>query len=188
MSKSKLHVIIASTRPGRIGLPIGQWFFEHAEKHGKFEVRLVDLKEVALPILDEPQHPRLQKYEHAHTKAWSAIVDAADAFVLVTPEYNFSVAPALVNAFDYVYKEWGYKPAAFVSYGGVSGGLRGVQHAKHMVSALKMVPIVEAVTLPFATKSVVDGKFQASEENGKAATAMLDELLRWAVALKPMRA
>jgi len=65
----KLHVIIASTRPGRIGLPVGQWFFERAKAHAKLDVTLVDLKEVALPLYDEAEHPRLEKYQHAHTKA-----------------------------------------------------------------------------------------------------------------------
>ena len=185
---SKLHVIIASTRPGRIGLPIGLWFVERARTHAKFEVTLVDLKEVNLPMYDEPQHPRFEKYEHAHTKAWSASVRAADAFVIVTPEYNYSAPPSLMNAFDYVYNEWNYKPAAFVSYGGISGGLRAVQHAKNTVTTLKMMPIFEGVVLPFAAKSVTDGKFQGTEANDQAATAMLDELLRWAEALKPLRA
>ena len=62
----KLHVVIASTRPGRTGLPVGAWFFECAKLHGKFDVELIDLKEVNLPFLDEPQHPRLRQYEHAH--------------------------------------------------------------------------------------------------------------------------
>ena len=85
-----LTVIIASTRPGRAGLPIASWFVEHAKKDGRFDVVVADLKEIGLPILDEPKHPRFQQYEHEHTKRWSAIVAAADAFVIVTPEYNFS--------------------------------------------------------------------------------------------------
>jgi NAD(P)H-dependent FMN reductase len=183
-----LHVIIASTRPGRIGLPIGTWFAAQARSHAKFEVKVVDLKELNLPFHDEPKHPKMQQYEHEHTKAWSAIVSAADAFVIVTPEYNFSAPPSLLNAFNYLYNEWNYKPAAFVSYGGISGGLRSVQHAKQTVTTLKMMPIVEAVALPFAGKSVVDGTFKSTDDNDKAASAMLDELLRWAVALEPMRA
>lgn len=183
----KLHVVIASTRPGRIGLPIGNWFFERAKAHGKFEVNLVDLKEVALPLLDEPKHPKLGQYEHAHTKAWSATVKAGDAFVFVTPEYNFAVAPALLNALDYLYTEWNYKPAGFVSYGGISAGLRAVQMAKQALTTLNMMPIVDAVALPFAMKQVADGVFQGNEANEKAATAMLDELHRWAEALAPMR-
>jgi NAD(P)H-dependent FMN reductase len=183
----KLHVIIASTRPGRVGLPIGNWAHERAKAHGKFDVTLVDLKEVNLPMMDEPKHPRLQEYEHAHTKAWSAIVAAADAFLLVTPEYNFSTAPSLLNAFDYLYKEWNDKPAAFVSYGGVSGGLRAVEMTKQTLCALKVLPLTEAVTLPFGMKQVADGKFTATPENEKAATAVLDALHRYATALKPMR-
>jgi NAD(P)H-dependent FMN reductase len=184
---SKLHVIIASTRPGRIGLPIGNWFFERAKAHGKFDVTLVDLKEVNLPLFDEPQHPRFGTYEHAHTKAWSATVSAADAFVFVTPEYNFSTSPALLNALDYLFKEWAYKPAAFVSYGGISAGLRAVQMAKQTLTTLSMMPIVEAVALPFAMKQVADGVFQGNETNEKAAADMLDALHRWAQALEPMR-
>ena len=183
----KLHVVIASTRPGRIGLPVGNWFSERAKAHGKFEVNLVDLKEVNLPLLDEPKHPKLGQYEHAHTKAWSATVKAGDAFVFVTPEYNFAVAPALLNALDYLYTEWNYKPAGFVSYGGISAGLRAVQMAKQALTTLNMMPIVDAVALPFAMKQVADGVFQGNEANEKAATAMLDELHRWAEALAPMR-
>ncbi len=183
----KLHVIIASTRPGRVGLPIGRWAHQQAKAHGKFEVTLVDLAEVNLPMMDEPKHPRLQQYEHAHTKAWSATVAAADAFVFVTPEYNYSTAPALLNALDYVYKEWNYKPAAFVSYGGISGGMRAVEMTKHTLSVLKMVPLLEAVTLPFAAKQITADEFGATPENEKSATAMLDELHRWAQALAPMR-
>jgi NAD(P)H-dependent FMN reductase len=184
----KLHVVIASTRPGRIGLPIGTWFAERAKAHGKFDVQVVDLKEVNLPLLDEPKHPRLGQYEHEHTKKWSATVKAADAFVFVTPEYNYSTAPSLQNAFDYVYTEWNYKPASFVSYGGVSGGLRAVQMAKQTVTALNMMPIAEAVALPFAAKQIAGGVFQGNEANDKAGSAMLDELHRWAQALKSMRA
>jgi NAD(P)H-dependent FMN reductase len=184
----KLHVIIASTRPGRTGLPVGTWAHERAKAHGKFDVTLVDLKEVNLPLMDEPKHPRLQQYEHELTKAWSATVAAADAFVLVTPEYNYSVAPTLLNAFDHLYKEWNYKPAAFVSYGGLSGGMRAVEMAKQTVCALRMVPLTEAVTLPFAAKQIAEGKFSGTPENEKAAAAMLDELHRYATALKPMRA
>jgi len=183
----KLHVIVASVRPGRIGLPIGNWFVERAKAHGKFDVTLVDLKEVGLPFHDEPKHPKLGQYEHAHTKAWSATVKSGDAFVFVTPEYNFSVSPALLNALDFLYTEWSYKPASFVSYGGISAGLRAVQMAKAALTTFNMMPIVEAVALPFAMKQVADGVFQGSETNDKAASGMLDELHRWAQALEPMR-
>ena len=182
-----LTVIIASTRPGRAGEPIAKWFIERAKKHGAFDVVVADLKEINLPLLDEPEHPRFQKYQHEHTKKWAAIVAAADAYAIVTPEYNFSAPPALVNALDYVLKEWQYKPACFVSYGGVSGGLRSVQMTKLLLTAMKVVPLPEAVTIPFFSKMMKDGAFQGSEELEKSIKPMLDELHKWATALKTVR-
>ena len=184
----KLHVVVCSTRPGRVGPAIANWFHGFAQKHGKFEVSLVDLAEVNLPLLDEPHHPRLRQYTKEHTKRWSATVDAADAFVFVTPEYNFSTPPALVNALDFVFHEWAYKPAAFVCYGGASGGLRSVQMTKLIATTLKMMPMQETVALPFFSKHIEDGVFKGDEAHDKAATAMLDETLRWADALKVLRA
>jgi NAD(P)H-dependent FMN reductase len=184
----KLHVVIVSTRPTRIGPSIGHWFIERAREHAKFEVKLVDLAEAALPVFDEPEHPRFKRYVNAHTKAWSATVDAADAFVFVTPEYNYSVPPSLVNALDYLSAEWAYKPAGFVSYGGASGGVRSVQMAKQILSSLKVVPLPEAVAIPFFSNHVNDAKiFTGTEQHAKSATAMLDELVRWAGALKTLR-
>jgi NAD(P)H-dependent FMN reductase len=182
-----LHVIAASVRTERAGLAVAEWFAEFARSHGQFTIRLVDLKEVNLPLLDEPQHPRLQKYQYDHTKAWSAIVREADAYVFVTPEYNFGAPPALVNALDYVYLEWNYKAAGFVSYGGISGGTRSVQMTKQVVTTLKMMPMFEAVNIPFFTQFMKDGKFQANETHQKAAKAMLDELAKWTAALTSLR-
>lgn len=184
----KLSVVIGSTRPGRVGLPVGHWFFERAKSHGKFDVELVDLKERNLPLLDEPKHPRLRDYEHEHTKAWSAIVAASDAFVFVTPEYNYSAAPALLNALDYLFHEWAYKAAGFVSYGGVSGGMRAVQMIKQPLSVLKVVSIPEAVTIPFYSQLMDSGVFRGSELLEKSAVTMLDELERWTGALSALRA
>ncbi len=185
----KLAVVVASTRPGRVGLPVGRWFFAAARAHAKFEVELIDLKEVALPPLDEPRHPRFRQYEHAHTKAWSARIEAIDAFVLVTPEYNYGLAPALVNALDYLAKEWAYKPAAFVSYGGVSGGTRSVEMTKQVLTALKMMAIPESVIIPFVSKQIdaQSGEFVAAEAQQQAVALILDELLRWSSALAPLR-
>jgi NAD(P)H-dependent FMN reductase len=182
-----LHTIVCSTRPGRVGLAVAQWFHEIARRHGGFDARLVDLAEFNLPVYDEPRHPNLQQYEHEHTKRWSASLAAADAFVFVTPEYNYGPPPSLLNALDYVYKEWNYKPAAFVSYGGVSGGLRAVQMEKMTLTTLKMVPIVEAVTIPMVGQHMKEGRFAAQEVHVTAATAMLTELARWAEALRPLR-
>lgn len=185
----KLHVIICSTRPGRVGPAVARWFHEFAQRHGGFDVELVDLADFRLPVYDEPEHPSRGKYTHEHTRRWSASVAAADAYVFVAPEYNYSPTPALVNALDFVYREWNYKPCGFVSYGGVSGGLRAAQIARLHVTALKMMPMVEGVTVPMVQRHVSDsGVFTSNEPIDSSARTLLDELLRWATALKPMRA
>jgi NAD(P)H-dependent FMN reductase len=184
----KLQVIVGSTRPGRIGPSVAKWFAEFAEQHSEFEVELVDLADFHLPIYDEAAHPRMQQYEHEHTKRWSAKVQAADAYVFVTPEYNFGPPPALLNALNYLYKEWNYKPCGFVSYGGLSGGMRAVQMEKLLVTTLKMMPMVEAVALPMVWNHLTEaGQFASNELVDDSAKGMLAELGRWATALKPMR-
>lgn len=184
----RLHTIIVSTRPTRVGPLFANWFQGIAVAQGKFDARLVDLADFELPLLDEPKHPRLKQYEHAHTKAWSESVAAADAFVFVTPEYNYSAPPSLMNAVDYLFSEWSYKPAGFVSYGGVSGGLRSVQMAKQLLASVKVVPILEAVTISNQAQHFdADRNFVPTEPMIAAAGTMLDELHRWAGALKPLR-
>lgn len=184
-----LQIIIVSTREGRLGDSVASWFADCARRHGKFSIEVVDLAQVNLPMLDEPNHPRLRQYEHEHTKAWSAVIDRADCFVFVTPEYNFGAPPSLLNALDYLQHEWAYKAAGFVSYGGVSGGTRSVQMAKQVVTSLKMMPIFEAVAIPFFSQYIdaTTRVFSPGEVQEKAAAAMLDELLKWTGALKTIR-
>ncbi|HEX5520776.1 MAG TPA: NADPH-dependent FMN reductase [Longimicrobiaceae bacterium] len=184
----KLQVILASTRQGRQGPYVYRWFLEQARGHGGFEIEEVDLAEVDLPLFDEPRHPRLGQYEHAHTKAWSATISRGDAYVFVTPEYDYSAPPALINALVYLVHEWAYKPCGFVSYGGVSAGTRAVQMAKQTVTTLKMMPMFEAVAIPFFNQYINDETgFDPGEVQAKAARAMLDELLKWSDALRPLR-
>jgi NAD(P)H-dependent FMN reductase len=185
----RLHNIICSTRPGRVGPSVARWFHEFARRHAQFDVHLVDLAEFELPVYDEPHHPRLQKYEHEHTKRWSASVASADAYVFVTPEYNYCPPPSFVNALDYVYVEWNYKPCGFVSYGGVSGGMRAVQVEKQLVTTLKMMPMMEGVAIPMVAKMLdAQRNLVANEHLESSAKTLLDELGKWAQALKAMRA
>ncbi|MDT7550376.1 MAG: hypothetical protein QOE84_2770 [Actinomycetota bacterium] len=183
----KLLVIIASTRPGRVGRTVGDWFVGQATEHGGFEVEVADLAEINLPLFDEPAHPATGKYVHQHTKDWSALVDSADAFVFVMPEYNFSFNAALKNAIDYLNREWAYKPVAFVSYGGVSGGLRAVQMIKQVVTALRMTPIVDAVTVPMVRTMLDDDGFHPTDIVAGSAKIMLDELVKVGRAMTAMR-
>lgn len=187
--KPKLHIIVCSTRPGRVGPAVARWAEQATLANGRFTPHLVDLASFKLPVFDEPEHPRLQRYRHTHTQAWSASVQAADAFVFVLPEYNFAPPAALVNAMNYLVREWHYKPAAFVSYGGASGGMRAVQVAKQLLSALKVVPMLEAVAIHHVAQQLdAEQAFVPTEAQASAASVMLDELHRWTEALKPLRA
>jgi NAD(P)H-dependent FMN reductase len=185
----RLQVLIASTRPARQGAAVAAWAHAQAKTHHGFDVELVDLAEVNLPLLDEPRHPRFAQYEHDHTKRWSETVARADAFVFVTSEYDHGPPASLINALQYLVKEWAFKPVGFVSYGGVSGGTRAVQAIKLTVCSLKMVPIVEAVSIPFFTQFVdsESGAFDPGELQAKSALAMFDELHRWTGALQALR-
>lgn len=180
-----LLVVVGSTRPGRSGRRIADWFVQRAER--KATVTVVDLRELDLPLLDEPHHPRLRRYVHQHTKDWSAIVDAADAVVFVTPEYNHGYPASVKNAIDFLHQEWQHKPVGFVSYGGVSAGTRAVAQLKQVVSAVKMVPVAEAVNIPFHTQFLDDDGVHPNDVMEQSADAMLDELVRVAAALRPLR-
>jgi NAD(P)H-dependent FMN reductase len=184
----KLAVITVSTREGRVGAAVAEWFKAYAERHGGFEEILpIDLKEVNLPLLDEPKHPVMKDYQFEHTKKFSALVAPADAFVFVTPEYDYFTPGALVNAIDYLSQEWSYKPAAFVGYGGISGGLRSIQAAKPLLTSVKMMPIPESVSFHFVVNNLKDGVLTPEQKHEDMARLLLDELGKWAAALKPLR-
>jgi NAD(P)H-dependent FMN reductase len=188
MSAPVLQVITASTRPGRIGGAVADWFIPIAREHGAFTVETTDLADLALPMLDEPNHPAAKKYTKDHTVRWSQTVDRADAFVLVMPEYNFGYTAPLKNALDYLYQEWGYKAVGTVSYGGISGGLRATQSLRPVLVSLRMNPVNDAVIIPFAGPRVEDGVFAGDERLERSATTMLDELARVTSALGALRA
>lgn len=179
----KLAIIISSTRPGRLGPSVGAWFTDRAKKHAVFNIDLIDLGEVNLPLFDEPIPPMMNQYTNAHTKEWAKRIGAADAFVIVTPEYNFSMPPALVNAVDYLHKEWKYKPVGFVGYGGV-GAARAIEMEKQLFSALHMVALHDAVLFSGVYAPMV---IQPTEVHEYKAITMLDELHKWAKALQPLR-
>ena len=183
-----LTVIVGSTRPGRAGGPIAEWFVERARAHGGFDVEVADLAEIGLPLLDEPNHPRLGQYTQQHTKDWSALIDRADAVVFVTPEYNYGYPATIKNAIDFLHREWRDKPVGFVSYGGVAAGTRAVQQLKQVVTTLRMVPVFESVNIPFHIQHIKDGTFEANDLINQAADTMLDELLRLETALHPLHA
>jgi NAD(P)H-dependent FMN reductase len=181
-------IVVASIREGRIGLPIAQWVRREADQDARFELDWADLKEIALPLMDEPNHPRLRQYTHETTKAWSARVDAADAFIFVQPEYNYSYAPSLKNALDHLHQEWRRKPVGTVSYGGISGGTRGVVALRPVQQALGLVPTSANVELAWAAQHLNDdGEFEPTESNERMLRAQLDEISALDGALRTLR-
>lgn len=184
-----IKIILGSTRPRRFGIQPANWLMEQAKhiKNARFE--LIDLAEVNLPLLDEPVPAGQRKYSKAHTKNWSQIIDEADGFVFITPEYNFSTSAALKNAIDFVWQEWNYKPLAFVSYGGAAGGARAVEHLRGIAGQLHMFDLREQIVLSNYFQNLDDkGQYQFSDDQAKAAKNMLEKLTFWAEKMQPARA
>lgn len=181
-------IVLASTRPGRVGETVASWIHDLAERHGGFEVDLVDLRELDLPMMNEPHHPRLQQYQHDHTKAWSARVQATDAFIAVTPEYNGTFTAPLKNAIDYLCREWHRKPLGIVSYGGVSAGTRAAANLRQVVATVGMVTTMANVAVSMVREHLgPDGAFTPPPSIAKSAAAMLDELISLDGALSTLR-
>ncbi|ADJ29377.1 NADPH-dependent FMN reductase [Nitrosococcus watsonii] len=182
----KIAVIIGSTRPERVGESVARWVYDIAEQRSDAEFELVDLKELDLPLLDEPAPPSMGQYSQPHTKAWAAKVASFDAYVFVTPEYNHGTPGALKNALDFVYAEWNNKAAGFVSYGS-AGGARAVEQLRLVASELQMAHVRNQVMFSLFTDFQNMSEFTPHERHQKSVDDMLDQLIAWGCALKTLR-
>lgn len=184
----KLKIISSTVRPGRKGPVVAKWITETAENDPNFEVEYLDLAEINLPMMDEPNHPSKKQYQNEHTKKWSAKIDEADAFIFVTAEYDFNYPAPLRNALEFLFHEWGYKPAGIVSYGGVSAGTRAANSLKSDLASFNTVPLSEMVNIPFFTQFISEeGELTPNEITVKSAAVLLKQLLRWTKGLKLIR-
>lgn len=184
----KLKIISSTVRPGRKGPLIAAWVAEKAKQNGSFQVEVLDLGEVNLPLMNEPHHPRMKKYEHEYTKKWSATIGEADVFIFVTAEYDHNYPAPLRNAIEYLAHEWAYKAAGIVSYGGISAGTRAAACLKSDLATMSVVPVATGVSLPMFTQFINEKQeFVPGEMSGKAAEDMLAELIRWTKGLKIVR-
>lgn len=185
---TNLLIVNGSVREGRIGAPIGEWVRQVAEADARFAVDYADLAELKLPLMDEPNHPRLKKYTHEHTIAWSRRVDAADGFIFLFPEYNYSYAAPIKNAVDYLHGEWNRKPVGFVNWGGNSGGTRAQVAFRVVASALGMVVTKGSIEINFPQRQLTDdGAFEPSEQQRLVLASQLNEIVKLAGALAPLR-
>ncbi len=183
----KIGIILGSTRPGRNGEAVAKWVYELASKRTDARFELIDLKDFALPHLDEALPPTMGQYANDHTKAWAATIDRFDGFVFVTPEYNHSTSGALKNAIDYLYREWNNKAAGFVSYGGL-GGTRAVEHLRLILGELQVADVRAQVALSLSTDFVNFSQFAPAPHHVPEVEKMLDQLVAWSNALAPLRA
>ena len=185
---TRLMIVLGSVREGRVGLPIAEWVRKTAQADGRFDVDFVDLAELNLPLMDEPNHPRLRKYTKAHTIAWSERVAAADGFIFLFPEYNHSYSPGIKNALDYLNSEWHRKPVGFVNWGGNSAGTRAQAALKPVVAALGLVITMGNIEINFPQKQLSEAsEFEPNGQQRDVLKLQLDEILALSEALKPSR-
>lgn len=183
----KIAIIVGSTRPGRKADAVARWVYEIATQRKDAQFELVDIQDFNLPLLDEPVPPSMGQYSQPHTKTWAAKIDSFDAYVFVTPEYNHSTSGALKNAIDYLYKEWNNKAAGFVAYGS-AGGSRAIEHLRMIMAELQIADVRNQVMLSLFTDFENFSTFRPASHHEKSVHVMLDQVIAWGGALKPLRA
>jgi NAD(P)H-dependent FMN reductase len=182
----KVAVIVASNREGRFAPVVSRWFLSHTADRPDIETDVIDIAELDLPVaLSYRPDPDAR----SRLAAVSPRLAAADAFVVVTPEYNHSFPAPLKNLIDWHRDEWQAKPVAFVSYGGVSGGLRAVEHLRQVFAELHTVGIRETVSFHNAASLFDDeGRHRDPAGCDAAAKVLLDQLVWWGHALRDAKA
>jgi len=188
-SKHKLVIIVGSVRDGRFGPAVASWVAEQAGAHGGFEVEVVDLAEVDIPLALPAESPKFAGDAYPRPAGMAALTSAlegADAFVVVTPEYNHSYPASLKAAIDWHFTQWTAKPVAFVSYGGAAGGRHAVLHLENVLTELHAVTIRDGLAFPNYFTAWQDGRPLDPDAAGYAKT-LLEQLAWWAGALRSAR-
>lgn len=182
---------MGSTRQNRFSEKPALWIFEETKKREGVEVELIDLRDWTLPFFDDAESPSGNKgiYKNELVSKWAKKIGEADAFIVVTPEYNHGYPAVLKNAMDHVYLEWNKKPIGFVSYGSV-GGARAIEQLRQVSIELQMAPIRNAIHIPsFWTLRDEAGNLKPGAFDSLKGTAdnFLEQLLWWGDALKTAR-
>ncbi|MFI0371126.1 NADPH-dependent FMN reductase [Actinomadura sp. 1N219] len=186
----KLVVIVASVREGRYGPHFANWFAERARGHGSFDVDVIDLADVDLPAA-LPAGPEQFEAGDGRTPAMADLarrLDGADAFVVVTPEYNHSYPASIKHLIDWHQSEWHAKPVGFVSYGGRGGGLRAVEHLRQVFTETHSVLVRDQISFDQHWELIgADGSLLDADGPDSAAKTLLDQLGWWASVLHDAR-
>ena len=187
MTALKIKIIVGSTRANRFSEKPASWIVEQAKARADLDVETLDLRDYPLPFFEEAMPPGMARdgYTNPAVVKWRDKIREADGFIICTPEYNHGYPGVLKNALDYTYFAWARKAVAFVAWGG-SGGVRAVEQLRLVTVELDMTPIRWAVHIqnPWSIKDVSE---IATEQNNRAAAALLDHLTWWTRALKTAR-
>ncbi|GAA3566312.1 NAD(P)H-dependent oxidoreductase [Amycolatopsis ultiminotia] len=176
----RLAVLVGSVREGRFAPTVARWFAREVHRHGGFAADVIDLADVDLPLAMSGSAP--------HAGPLATRLSEADGFVVITPEYNHSYPAALKNVVDWFHPQWQAKPVAFVSYGGLSGGLRAVEHLRAVFAELHAVTIRDTVSFHGAhVRFDEDGAPVDTAATETAAKVLLDQVEWWARALRDAR-
>ena len=192
---SKLLVIVGSTRPTRAADQVLPWLTAQIAEHAAFDAEIVDLRDWPLPIFGEHMGTigdfNDPTYSQPIVKAWNSKIKEADAYVIVTPEYNHSIPGGLKNAIDSVWISFGFrnKPVAFVGYSvGIAGGARAIEHLAHVFVETESVPMRNNVIIPAVTSAFDEQGQPVNPMTNAAAGIMLDDLAWWSATLEKARA
>jgi NAD(P)H-dependent FMN reductase len=186
LSQVKIGIIIGSTRPGRVGDQVAKWVLDQASQRDDASFELVDLRDFALPHLDEAVPASMGQYANDHTKAWAEKIASFDGYIFVTPEYNHSTSGSLKNAIDYIYGEWNNKAAGVVSYG-VGLGLRAAEHLRLILGELQIADVRQQVGFSLMTDFENFSVFAPAEHHAAPLGTMFDQLVSWSGALQGVR-
>ncbi|CUU58908.1 NAD(P)H-dependent FMN reductase [Parafrankia irregularis] len=185
-----LAVIIGSVREGRFGPVVARWFVEQVERHGSYNVDLIDLADFPLPLALPATPPALQP-NLTRPPAMAELtrrLDAADAYVIVTPDYNRSYPASIKAAIDWYYEQWQAKAVGFVGYSGASGGLLAIEHLRQVLGELHAHTLRDHVSFPrYYELFDSSGTLINPREPEAAAKVLLDELSWWGTALRDAR-
>jgi len=191
---SKLHIIIGSTRPTRAADLVAPWVVDRATAHRAFDVDVLDLRDWPLPMFGEHAGTIGDRndptYSEPIVRRWNRKMAEADAFLIITPEYNHSIPGVLKNALDNVFVSFAMrnKPVGAIGYsGGIAAGVRAIEHLAHMVIEADAVPLRSTVIIPKVTSAFVDGT-PTDPMTEIALGILLDDLAWWSAALERARA
>jgi NAD(P)H-dependent FMN reductase len=192
---SKLKVIVGSTRESRNVDRIVPWVLDRATRNGAFEVEVLDLRDWDLPLFAEHMGTigdfADPTYSAPIVKRWNAKLKDADAFLIITPEYNHSVPGVLKNAIDNVFLSFAFrnKPAAFVGYSvGIAAGARAVEHLALIAIETEMIPLRNTVLIARVQSAFAANGDPVDQETETAMKIMLDDLAWWSTAMERARA